>query len=135
LLPQERFENGVYKFGGRFVFFWLFCIPRLEEILVTLNENDECRFTDLFNELKIDIGKLSLHLRTLSVFVEQTASGKYKLSSVGENALRVIRDVQFCPEASEVNRKSRQLPIASFKRRTYAFLIDALLVFAITIPI
>jgi uncharacterized RDD family membrane protein YckC/DNA-binding transcriptional ArsR family regulator len=109
--------------------------PLRREILVTLNENDECSFTDLLNALKIDTGKLSFHLRTLAVFVEQTASGKYKLSIVGENALRVIRDVQFWAEASEVKRKSSQLPIASFKRRTYAFLIDALLVFAITTPI
>ena len=109
--------------------------PLRREILLTLNEKDECSFTGLLKALKVDTGKLSFHLRTLSVFVEQTPSGKYKLSRAGQNALRVISDVQSWAEVADVKRKASRLPIASFKRRTFAFLIDVLLALAITTPL
>jgi uncharacterized RDD family membrane protein YckC len=81
----------------------------------------------------VDTGKLSFHLRTLSAFIEQTPTGKYKLSRTGENSVRVISDVESWAEVADVNRKTTQLPLASFAKRTSAFLIDFLLMLAITI--
>jgi uncharacterized RDD family membrane protein YckC len=97
-----------------------------------LSEKGECTFTDLLNALNIDTGKLSFHLRTLSAFMEQTPTGKYKLSRTGESAVRVIRDVESWAEVADVKRKAAQLPLASFKRRTYAFLIDFALILVIS---
>lgn len=94
------------------------------EILLILKEKEETSFTDLLNALKIDTGKLSFHMRSLAPFVEQTESGKYKLSQAGEDAVRVIRDVESWSEVSGLRRKASQLALASFKKRTYAFLID-----------
>jgi len=75
--------------------------------------------------LNIDTGKLSFHMRSLQPFVEQTITGKYKLSRAGENAVRVIRDVESWAEVTNINNKSpSQLPLASFRRRVYAFLFD-----------
>jgi len=68
--------------------------PLRREILLILSEKSECSFTDLLNGLKVDTGKLSFHLRTLSAFMEQTPTGKYKLSKTGESAVRVISDVE-----------------------------------------
>jgi uncharacterized RDD family membrane protein YckC len=107
--------------------------PLRREILLLLSERGDCSFTDLLNVLKVDTGKLSFHLRTLSAFIEQTPAGKYKLSRTGENAVRVIGDVESWAEVADVNRKATQLPLASFAKRTLAFLIDFLLMLAITI--
>jgi uncharacterized RDD family membrane protein YckC len=107
--------------------------PLRREILIILSDRGECSFTDLLNVLKVDTGKLSFHLRTLSAFIEQTPTGKYKLSRTGENAVRVIGDVESWAEVADVNRKATQLPLASFSKRTLAFLIDFLLMLAITI--
>jgi uncharacterized RDD family membrane protein YckC len=109
--------------------------PLRREILLILSEKDECSFTDLLNVLKVDTGKLSFHLRTLSAFMEQTPTGKYKLSKTGESAVRVISDVESWAEVADVNRKATQLPLASFKKRVFAFLIDFLLMLAITVLI
>jgi uncharacterized RDD family membrane protein YckC/DNA-binding transcriptional ArsR family regulator len=106
--------------------------PLRREILNMLSEKGECTFTDLLNALKIDTGKLSFHLRTLSAFMEQTPTGKYKLNRTGESAVRVIRDVESWAEVADVKRKAAQLPLASFKRRTYAFLIDFALILLIS---
>ena len=103
------------------------------EILLILSDRGDCSFTDLLKVLKVDTGKLSFHLRTLSAFIEQTQTGKYKLSRTGENAVRVISDVESWAEVAEVNRKTTQLPLASFAKRTIAFLVDFLLMLAITI--
>ena len=105
------------------------------EILLNLSEKDECSFTDLMNALKVDTGKLSFHIRSLSVFLEQTPAGKYKLSKVGENAVRLIRDLEAWAVEAGVARKPSNLPVATFKKRVFAFLIDFSLVFAITILI
>jgi uncharacterized RDD family membrane protein YckC len=107
--------------------------PLRREILTILSDRGECSFTDLLNVLKVDTGKLSFHLRTLAVFVEQTPTGKYQLSRTGENAVRVINDVESWAEVADVTRKATQLPLASFGRRTLAFIVDFLLMLAITV--
>jgi uncharacterized RDD family membrane protein YckC/DNA-binding transcriptional ArsR family regulator len=106
--------------------------PLRRQVLLTLSEEGECSFTELLNILKVDTGKLSFHLRALSAFVEQTPMAKYRLNRAGENAVRVIKDVESWAEAADVERKATQLPLASFGKRTYAFLIDFLLILAIT---
>jgi uncharacterized RDD family membrane protein YckC len=103
------------------------------EILLRLSEKGECSFTDLLNALNVDTGKLSFHIRSLAVFIEQTPTGKYRLSRTGENAVRVIRDVESWTEAADINRRVAHLPLASFKSRTYAFLVDLLLILTISV--
>jgi uncharacterized RDD family membrane protein YckC len=109
--------------------------PLRREILLNLSEKSESSFTDLLNLLKVDTGKLSFHLRSLTVFIEQTPTGKYKLSRAGENAVRVIRDVEGWAEVADVERRESHLLLASFKKRTAAFLIDFGLLLAITTTI
>ena len=106
--------------------------PLRRDILSMVSEKGECSFTDLLNALQIDTGKLSFHLRTLSAFLEQTPTGKYKLNRAGESALRIVRDVESWAEVADVYRKEEQLPLASFKKRVYAFLIDFSLMLLIT---
>jgi uncharacterized RDD family membrane protein YckC len=109
--------------------------PIRREILLDLSEKGESSFTDLLNMLKVDTGKLSFHLRTLSPFIEQTPAGKYKLSRAGESAVRVIHDVESWAEVADVERRASQLPLASFKKRVFAFLVDFSLMLAITMAI
>jgi uncharacterized RDD family membrane protein YckC/DNA-binding transcriptional ArsR family regulator len=109
--------------------------PLRREILLNLSNNNESSFTDLLNLLKVDTGKLSFHLRALSPFIEQTANGKYKLSRAGESAVRVIYDVESWAEVADVQGKASQLPLASFKARVLAFIIDFALILAITMAI
>jgi uncharacterized RDD family membrane protein YckC/DNA-binding HxlR family transcriptional regulator len=105
------------------------------EILLILHEKGDTSFTELLNTLKIDTGKLSFHIRSLSAFIEQSESGKYKLSRAGEDAIRVIKDVESWSELSDVTHKATQLPVASFRRRTYSFLIDFGIMLLLAIPI
>jgi uncharacterized RDD family membrane protein YckC/DNA-binding HxlR family transcriptional regulator len=109
--------------------------PLRREILLNLSEKGEASFTDLLNLLKVDTGKLSFHLRSLEIFIEQTPAGKYKLSRAGESAVRVIHDVEGWAEVADVQRKVSQLPVASLKNRLTAFVIDFALIFAITVAI
>jgi uncharacterized RDD family membrane protein YckC len=109
--------------------------PLRRDILLDLSNNGESSFTDLLNLLKVDTGKLSFHLRSLSPFIEQTPSGKYKLSRAGESAVRVIHDVEGWAEVADVQGKASTLPLSSFKKRTLAFIIDFALIFAITMAI
>ena len=103
------------------------------EILLILREKGESSFTDLMNTLKIDTGKLSFHIRSLQPFIEQTETGKYKLSRAGIDAVRAIRDVESWAEVADVNRKASQLLLASFKKRAYAFLVDFAIMFALSV--
>ena len=109
--------------------------PLRREILLTLSDKNECSFTELLNGVKVDTGKLSFHLRSLSAFMEQTPTGKYKLNRTGENAVRVILDVESWAEVADVSRKASQLPLASFKTRVLAYLVDLALILLITVVI
>jgi uncharacterized RDD family membrane protein YckC len=105
--------------------------PIRRQILSYLNEKQECSFTDLMNALGIDTGKLSFHMKNLEAFLEQTPTNKYKLSRVGENAIVLIRDLEAWSVEAELVRKKTSLPIARFKERTMAFLIDFAIAFAL----
>ena len=105
--------------------------PLRREILLNLSEKGELSFTDLMNALQVDTGKLSFHIKALSAFLEQTPTGKYKLSKVGENAIRLIRDVEAWAVEAEIAKKTSVLPLASFRKRALAFLIDFAITFAI----
>jgi len=88
-----------------------------------LSEHEECSFTDLLNVLGVDTGKLSFHIRNLEAFLEQTPTGKYKLSRVGQNAMVLIKDLEAWTIDVDIV-KATLLPIAIFKKRVLAFLID-----------
>jgi len=105
--------------------------PTRREILLTLNEKTECSFTDLMNTLGIDTGKLSFHIRNLTGLIEQTPSGKYRLNKMGENAVRLVTDLQTW--AGEIGAQDRNpsIPMAKTKKRAYAYLIDFSVVFAV----
>ena len=109
--------------------------PIRREILLNLSNKGESSFTDLLNLLKVDTGKLSFHLRSLAPFIEQTSNGKYKLSRAGEDAVRVINDVESWAEVADVQGKASSLSLASFQNRALAFLIDFALILAITTAI
>jgi uncharacterized RDD family membrane protein YckC/DNA-binding transcriptional ArsR family regulator len=105
--------------------------PLRRRILQNLNEKEECSFTDLMNALNVDTGKLSFHIRGLGGFIEQTSTGKYKLNRAGQNAIRLVKELESWVEEAKVLKKTSELQLATFKKRTFAFLIDLLLVFAI----
>ena len=107
--------------------------PIRRDILLILSDKEECSFTDLMNALQVDTGKLSFHIRSLVAFLEQTPSGKYRLNRVGENAIRMIRDLESWADDATVERRASTLPLASFRKRTLAFLIDLFMMLAIAI--
>ena len=67
--------------------------------------------------------------------MEQTSTGKYILSNAGENAVRVIMDVESWAEVADVSKKSSYLPLASFQKRLFACIVDLTLILLITVAI
>jgi uncharacterized RDD family membrane protein YckC len=107
--------------------------PIRRRILQNLNEKGECSFTDMMNTLGIDTGKLSFHIRNLNSFIEQTSSGKYRLNNAGQNALRLVKELQSWAGEANIYRKATELRLASFKKRTYAYLMDFILMLAVVL--
>lgn len=105
--------------------------PLRRQILRYLSEKQECSFTDLMNALDVDTGKLSFHIKSLEVFLEQTPTSKYRLSKVGENAIVLIKDLEAWSVEAEIAGKTTSLPLARFKDRTIAFLMDFAIAFAL----
>ena len=105
--------------------------PLRREILSHLDEKGECSFTDLMKALNVETGKLSFHIKNLESFLEKTQAGKYKLNKVGENAIRLIRDLEAWAVEIDISRKTSILPPANFEKRAFAFLIDFLIAFAV----
>ena len=105
--------------------------PLRREILLNLSEKGECSFTELMNALSVETGKLSFHIKNLEDFLEQTKTGRYRLSKVGENAMRTIKDLEAWAVEVDVARRASVLPSASFKKRVLAFAIDFGLAFSI----
>ncbi|HML02995.1 MAG TPA: RDD family protein [Candidatus Bathyarchaeia archaeon] len=108
--------------------------PLRRKILSDLYEKGECSFTDLMNALSVDTGKLSFHIRNLEGFLEQTPTGKYKLTKTGENAIRLLGDLEAWAVEVDYEKTGSSLPLAAVRKRVYAFLIDlaiAVAVFAV----
>jgi len=109
--------------------------PLRRQILSYLNEKGEGSFTDLMVALKIDTGKLSFHMRSLADFLDQTLAGKYVLNKMGENAIRLIRDVETWAVEVGAARNNSVLPLASLRKRAYAFLVDLAIALALFVAI
>jgi uncharacterized RDD family membrane protein YckC len=109
--------------------------PLRREILLNLSEKGELSFTDLLNLLNIDTGKLSFHLRSLEIFIEQTKGGKYSLSRSGEDAVRVIHDIESWAEIAKTQSEEILLPLASLKKRIYAYALNFGMISVITLSI
>lgn len=97
--------------------------PLRREILLCLNEK-ECSFTDLMVALNVDTGKLSFHMRSLAGFTEQNPAGKYRLNTAGENAIRLIKDLEAWVVDVDIARDNSGLPLAKVNKRVGASLID-----------
>jgi uncharacterized RDD family membrane protein YckC len=106
--------------------------PLRREILLNISEKGQLSFTDLLNHLNIDTGKLSFHLRSLEIFIEQTPAAKYKLSRSGEYAVRVVHDIESWSEVANAPSVESQLPLASLGKRISAYLINFAIISAIT---
>ncbi len=98
--------------------------PLRRQILLYLSQKQEGSFTELATNFNVDTGKLSFHLRNLEAFLEQTTAGKYKLSKVGQNAIILIQDLEAWSAEAEIAKKTIIRPLANWKKRTVAFLID-----------
>lgn len=105
--------------------------PLRRRILRFVSEKQECTFTDLMNALGVDTGKLSFHIKNLEAFLEQTPTGKYRLSKVGENAIVLIKDLEAWSVEAQLAKKGTSLPLARFRERALAFLIDFAIAFAL----
>jgi uncharacterized RDD family membrane protein YckC/DNA-binding transcriptional ArsR family regulator len=105
--------------------------PTRREVLLTLNEKGECSFTDLMKALSIDTGKLSFHIRNLTGLIEQSPSGKYRLNKMGENAVRLVMDLQSWASELAMQDRDTSILVARTRKRAYAFLIDFGVVLAV----
>ncbi len=105
--------------------------PLRRRILLNLNEKGECSFTDFMNNLNVDTGKLSFHIRSLSAFIEQTSTGRYRLNKAGQNAIRLINELESWASEANILRKASELRLASFSKRTLAYIVDILVMIAV----
>jgi len=109
--------------------------PLRRQILLYLSQKQEGSFTDLATTFKVDTGKLSFHLRSLEAFLKQTPTGKYELSRAGQNAITLIKDLEEWATEAQIAKKPFARPLASFKKRTTAFLIDLVLAFVLFLAV
>jgi len=109
--------------------------PLRRQILLYLSQKQEGSFTDLATTFNVDTGKLSFHLRSLEAFLKQTPTGKYELSRAGQNAITLIKDLEAWATEAQVAKKPFSRPLASFKKRTTAFLIDLVLAFVLFLAV
>jgi DNA-binding transcriptional ArsR family regulator len=105
--------------------------PLRRHILLYLSEKKESAFTDFATAFVVDTGKLSFHLRTLEAFVEQTQSGRYRLSRLGRNAIVLIQDVSDWDIEIETKTRPLRRPLARGRTRVGAFLVDFLIIFTL----
>jgi len=98
--------------------------PLRRKILSHIKENGAQSFTDLMKALNVNTGKMSFHMRSLHVLLEQDSSGKYRLSKMGEKALRLVGELEELAFQGELEPKETIFPFASVMNRSIAFFID-----------
>ena len=96
-------------------------------------EKKEQTFSELMAILEIDTGKMSFHLRNLKLFLEQTPAGKYKLNRLGQNSIRLLKDVETLSIDVDFLETQNSRYLAKFSRRAMAFLFDMGVAFTITV--
>lgn len=105
------------------------------DILLVLLEKKELSFSELMNILEIDTGKMSFHLRSLKLFLEQTPTGKYKLNKFGQKALRILKDIEALSIDVDFLENKSSRYVAKFSKRALAFVVDMGVTFTILVTV
>jgi uncharacterized RDD family membrane protein YckC/DNA-binding transcriptional ArsR family regulator len=105
------------------------------DILFTLLDKKEQSFSELMEKLDIDTGKMSFHLRKLKRFVEQTETGKYRLNEFGQNAIRILKDVEALSVDADFSEIQSSKHLAKFSSRALAFFVDLGVTFVILVTV
>lgn len=105
------------------------------DILLILLEKKELSFSELMNILEIDTGKMSFHLRSLKLFLEQTTTGKYKLNKFGLKALRILKDIEALSIDVDFLENKSSRYVAKFSKRALAFIVDMGVTFTILVTV
>jgi len=100
--------------------------PIRRQIIRILHKNMEVSYSDLLSMLNIETGKLNFHLKKLQPLLEQTQSGKYKLSEKGRFAHTVISLLEKRLGGESVQLK---VPRASFVKRFIAWFLDIMIIY------
>jgi len=103
--------------------------PIRRRIIRILHENMEVTYSDLLSTLNIETGKLNFHLKKLQPLLEQTKSGKYKLSEKGKFAYTVISLLEKRLGGESIPLK---IPQASFVKRFFAWFLDILIIYTVS---
>jgi hypothetical protein len=97
--------------------------PARRKILRML-ENHELTFSEILEALAIDSGHLSYHLENLGDLITRASDGKYKLSSFGVAAIRLMKGVEeYTPPAVSKSRSN----VAGFTKIFSVVLVVTLL--------
>lgn len=105
------------------------------DILLILLEKKELSFSELMNILEIDTGKMSFHLRNLKLFLDQTPTGKYKLNKFGQQALRILKDIEALSTDVDFLENKSSRYVAKFSKRALAFVVDMGVTFTILVTV
>jgi len=69
--------------------------PVRRQILLFLEQKGEASFTEIQNAVNInDTGLISYHLGELTLLVDQSARGRYRLSEIGQTSMVLFRKVE-----------------------------------------
>src|SRR4030043_557530 len=82
--------------------------PARRKILKMLSERP-MTFSEMLEELGIPGSHLTYHLENLGEFVVKTEDGKYKLSSVGESSVSIMKGAEEIPSIQA--KKFSSLPV------------------------
>ncbi len=99
--------------------------PARRKILRMLSENP-MTFSQMLEELGIPGSHLTYHLENLGEFIVKTEDGKYKLSSVGESSVSIMKGAEEIPSIQA--KKFRSLPLRW--RAIVAFSLVGMILFA-----
>ena len=99
--------------------------PARRKILRMLSDRS-MTFSQMLEDLAIPSSHLTYHLENLGEFVVKTEDGKYKLSSVGESSVSIMKGAEEIPSIQA--KKFKSLPLKW--RAIIAFSLVGMILFA-----
>jgi membrane protein YdbS with pleckstrin-like domain len=114
------------------------------KMLSLISENSSQSYTELLSKLSLSTGKLNFHIKQLVGIIEKQDDGLYVLTKVGEQAIKILKQINSIPDNKEqaellnkisISTSLKQFTPANEIKKKWYFWTIIIYLFAIWIPI
>ena len=115
MVPQKEISDEIYKALSH---------PIRRKILRLIKDNGTISFSDLINEVQLEVGTFYYHLDAIKPLINQNSERLYQLSSLGYDVFEIMQQIE---RQTAQKHQPRQRSFAIMRQLLYQIIVPSIL--------